>query len=79
MLEGLSTNRRCESMAACLVAAGQRFVIRYHSARTTQSEKRLHPREAEDREFKRPFPCLRLGRTRRSTVSLRSLGSTASS
>ncbi len=48
MLEGLSTNRRCELSAACLVAAGQRFVIRYHSARTTQSEKRLHPREAAE-------------------------------
>ena len=48
MLEGLSTNRRCESIAACLVAAGQRFVIRYHSARTTQSEKRLNPREAAE-------------------------------
>lgn len=46
MLEGLSTNRRCESSATCLVAAGQRFAIRYHSARTTQPEKRLHPREA---------------------------------
>ena len=48
MLEGLSTNRRCETSATCLVAAGQHFVIRYHSARTTQSEKRLHPREAAE-------------------------------
>ena len=48
MLDGLSTNRRCESSAACLVAAGRHFVIRYHSARTTQPEKRLHPREAAE-------------------------------
>ena len=48
MFEGLSTNRRCESSATCLVAAGQQFVIRYHSARTQQPEKRLHPREAAE-------------------------------
>jgi len=46
MLEGLSTNRRCETSAACLAADGRRFVIRYHSRTTQQPEKRLHPREA---------------------------------
>jgi hypothetical protein len=46
MLEGLSTNRRCEASADCLAAEGKRFVFRYHSRTTTQAEKRLHPREA---------------------------------
>ena len=48
MLEGLSTNRRCENAAACLAGEGRKFVFRYHSARTTQPEKRLHPREAAE-------------------------------
>lgn len=46
MLEGLSTNRRCETSATCLAAEGRQFVIRYHSRTTQQPEKRLHPREA---------------------------------
>ncbi|MDO9075403.1 MAG: DUF1906 domain-containing protein [Rubrivivax sp.] len=46
MPEGLSTNRNCESAAACLVQAGRKFVIRYHSRTTVQPEKRLGPREA---------------------------------
>ena len=48
MIEGLSTNRRCESSAACLVGEGKGFVFRYHSRQTTQAEKRLHPREAAE-------------------------------
>jgi hypothetical protein len=48
MLEGLSTNRRCDTQVACLRDAGQRFVVRYHSLRTTQPEKRLSPREAAE-------------------------------
>jgi hypothetical protein len=48
MAEGLSTNRRCESSAACLIAAGKTFAIRYHSRTTTQPEKRLQPREAAE-------------------------------
>lgn len=46
MLEGLSTNRRVDASAACLVAAGRTFVFRYHSRTTQQAEKRLEPREA---------------------------------
>lgn len=46
MLEGLSTNRRCDSSAACLVASAKSFVIRYHSRTTAQAEKRLTPAEA---------------------------------
>lgn len=46
MQEGLSTNRRCDTSAACLAAAGKSFVIRYHSRTTAQAEKRLTPAEA---------------------------------
>lgn len=48
MLEGLSTNRRCTASAACLVAEGRQFVIRYHSRTTQQPEKRLEPKEAAE-------------------------------
>lgn len=48
MLEGLSTNRRCDTQVACLRDAGQRFVVRYHSLHTKQPEKRLSPREAAE-------------------------------
>lgn len=46
MSEGLSTNRNCETFGDCLVQAGRQFVVRYHSARTVQPQKRLSPREA---------------------------------
>lgn len=46
MLEGLSTNRHCHTQVDCLLSAGQRFVVRYHSLRTVQPEKRLSPVEA---------------------------------
>lgn len=48
MLEGLSTNRRCDTQVDCLVNAAQRFVVRYHSLRTVQPEKRLSPSEAAE-------------------------------
>lgn len=48
MLEGLSTNRLCESSADCLVASGKSFVIRYYSRTTRQPEKQLRPREAAE-------------------------------
>lgn len=48
MLEGLSTSRRCESSAACLIAEGRTFVFRYHSRTTKIAEKRLSPREAAE-------------------------------
>lgn len=43
---GISTSRRCEASAACLVTSGQQFVFRYHSRTTTLPQKRLHPAEA---------------------------------
>ena len=46
MLEGLSTNRRCDVQVDCLANAGKRFVVRYHSLRTVMPEKRLSPLEA---------------------------------
>lgn len=46
MLEGLSTNRHCDTSAACLATAGKSFVFRYHSRTTQQPEKRLTPAEA---------------------------------
>jgi hypothetical protein len=46
MQEGLSTSRRCDASAACLAAAGRRFVFRYHSRPTSLPEKRLTPAEA---------------------------------
>ena len=46
MIEGISTNRLCDSSAACLTAAGKAFVIRYYSRTTTQPEKQLRPAEA---------------------------------
>lgn len=48
MNEGISTNRRCDPFAACLLAAGKGFVIRYHSRTTTQPEKRITPKEAAE-------------------------------
>ncbi|APW37983.1 hypothetical protein RD110_12915 [Rhodoferax koreense] len=48
MLEGISTNRLCESSAGCLVAAGKQFVIRYYSRTTTQPQKQLRPKEAAE-------------------------------
>ena len=48
MLEGLSTNRLCESSADCLAASGKSFVIRYYSRTTRQPEKQLRPREAAE-------------------------------
>lgn len=48
MPNGISTNRNCEEMGACLRAAGKDFAVRYHSARTVQPEKRLRPREAAE-------------------------------
>ena len=36
MLEGLSTNRRSDSSAACIAATDRSFLIRYHSRTTTQ-------------------------------------------
>jgi hypothetical protein len=48
MLEGLSTNRLCESSAACLASSGKAFVIRYYSRTTRQPEKQLRPREAAE-------------------------------
>ena len=46
MSNGLSTNRNCETFGDCLVQAGKQFIVRYHSARTVQPQKRLSPREA---------------------------------
>lgn len=46
MVDGISTNRNCKDMAQCLVDAGKGFVVRYHSARTQQAQKRLSPQEA---------------------------------
>lgn len=46
MLEGLSTNRRCDAVGDGLVAAGKQFVIRYHSTTTAQASKRIGPAEA---------------------------------
>ena len=48
MLEGISTNRLCESSADCLAAQGKVFVFRYYSRTTTQPEKQLRPREAAE-------------------------------
>ena len=48
MLEGISTNRHCDPFAACLLAAGKRFVFRYHSRTTRQAEKRVTPKEAAE-------------------------------
>jgi len=48
MAHGISTNRNCEAIGACLRTAGKDFVVRYHSARTQQAEKRLRPREAAE-------------------------------
>ncbi|PZP90386.1 MAG: hypothetical protein DI587_38810 [Variovorax paradoxus] len=48
MATGISTNRRCESSAACLFESGIEFVFRYHSRTTTHPEKRLHPKEAAE-------------------------------
>lgn len=48
MLEGLSTNRHCDTSAACLMAEGKAFVVRYHSRTTQQPQKRLSPREAAE-------------------------------
>ncbi|MFZ3081679.1 glycoside hydrolase domain-containing protein [Rhodoferax ferrireducens] len=48
MLEGISTNRLCDSSATGLVAAGKAFVIRYYSRTTKQPEKQLRPKEAAE-------------------------------
>lgn len=48
MLEGISTNRVCESSAECLVANNKSFVIRYYSRTTRQPEKQLRPKEAAE-------------------------------
>ena len=48
MKAGLSTNRRCDSFADCLIGAGKQFVIRYHSRTTQQPEKRISPKEAAE-------------------------------
>lgn len=48
MKTGLSTNRRSDSFADCLVGAGKQFVIRYHSRTTQQREKRISPKEAAE-------------------------------
>ena len=48
MANGISTNRNCESIGNCLRDSGKDFVVRYHSARTQQAEKRLRPREAAE-------------------------------
>lgn len=48
MATGISTNRNCEAIGACLRDNGKDFVVRYHSARTQQAEKRLRPREAAE-------------------------------
>lgn len=48
MKTGLSTNRRCDPSAECLVGAGKQFVIRYHSRTTRQPEKRISPKEAAE-------------------------------
>ncbi|MDO8448471.1 MAG: DUF1906 domain-containing protein [Rhodoferax sp.] len=48
MLEGISTNRLCDSSASCLVTAGKAFVIRYYSRTTQQPEKQLRPKEAAE-------------------------------
>lgn len=45
---GLSTNRRCDPSADCLVGVGKQFVIRYHSRTTQQAEKRISPKEAAE-------------------------------
>lgn len=48
MLDGISTNRLCESSAPCLVESGKSFVIRYYSRTTKQPEKQLRPKEAAE-------------------------------
>ncbi len=48
MLEGISTNRRCDGFAGCLLDAGKNFVIRYHSRTTAQPQKRISPKEAAE-------------------------------
>jgi hypothetical protein len=48
MQEGISTNRHCDTSAACLITEGRTFVFRYHSRTTTQPEKRLTPAEAAE-------------------------------
>lgn len=48
MALGISTNRRCEASATCLLESGVQFVFRYHSRTTSQPEKRLHPKEAAE-------------------------------
>lgn len=48
MANGISTNRNCEAIGQCLRNSGKDFVVRYHSARTQQAEKRLRPREAAE-------------------------------
>lgn len=46
-MNGLSTNRRCTSAAACLIQNGIEFVVRYYSETTKQSQKRLLPEETQ--------------------------------
>jgi Domain of unknown function (DUF1906) len=46
MIEGISTSFNCQDFGECLVQAGKQFVVRYHSARTKQPQKRVTPREA---------------------------------
>lgn len=48
MLEGISTNRLCDTSATCLAAGGKSFVFRYYSRTTTQPEKQLRPKEAAE-------------------------------
>lgn len=48
MKSGLSTNRRCDPFADCLIGAGKQFVIRYHSRMTRLPEKRISPKEAAE-------------------------------
>ncbi|CAN7775924.1 DUF1906 domain-containing protein [Variovorax sp. LjRoot290] len=47
-INGISTNRLCESSGACLKAQGKNFVFRYYSRTTQQPEKQLRPREAAE-------------------------------
>ena len=47
-INGISTNRLCESSAACLKAQGRDFVFRYYSRTTQLPEKQLRPREAAE-------------------------------
>lgn len=70
MRQGFSTSRRCEDKAACLKGNQVDFVVRYHSARTTNPGKRLSPPEAAAFAQGWAEACHRLPRSRSRTRGL---------